>query len=82
MRSVVLPPSDILGYGPISDDLDYGRLGLLWGTANAFADHPRKVRHIAGGMNALDVFGERETRAKERGAQQDGASKKVSSTHL
>jgi putative cardiolipin synthase len=43
MRSVVLPPSDILGYGPISDDLDVGRLGLVWGTAVAFADQPGKV---------------------------------------
>jgi putative cardiolipin synthase len=62
MRSVVLPPSDILGYGPISDDLDYGRLGLLWGTANAFADHPRKVmatsdaeaRSMSAEMNVMD----------------------------
>jgi putative cardiolipin synthase len=26
-----LMASDILGYGPISDDLDFGRLGLHWG---------------------------------------------------
>ena len=58
------------------------RAQSLQGSFLLRADHPRKVRHIAGGMNALDVFGERETRAKERGAQQDGASKKVSSTHL
>ncbi|MBI3369162.1 MAG: phospholipase D family protein, partial [Burkholderiales bacterium] len=37
-----LPPNDILGYGPISDDLDDGRLGLIWGEAYAFADHPDK----------------------------------------
>ena len=43
MRSVVLPPFDILGYGPIGDDLDFGRLGLVWGTATAFADRPGKV---------------------------------------
>lgn len=37
-----LPRSDILGYGPIAEDLDSGRLGLLWGEAYAFADHPDK----------------------------------------
>jgi cardiolipin synthase C len=43
MMSVTVPPFDILGYGPISDDLDSGRLGLVWGTAVAFADQPGKV---------------------------------------
>ena len=43
MMSVVVTPSDILGYGPISDDLDGGRLRLVWGTAVAFADQPAKV---------------------------------------
>ena len=37
-----LPRSDILGYGPISEDLDSGRLGLHWGEAYVFADHPDK----------------------------------------
>ena len=37
-----LPPNDILGYGPIAEDLDGGRLGLIWGEAYAFADHPDK----------------------------------------
>jgi cardiolipin synthase C len=37
-----VPPNDILGYGPISDDLDGGRLGLIWGEAFVFADHPDK----------------------------------------
>ena len=37
-----VPPSDILGYGPIADDLDIGRLGLIWGEAYVFADHPDK----------------------------------------
>ncbi|HOB94317.1 MAG TPA: phospholipase D family protein [Aquabacterium sp.] len=37
-----LPASDVLGYGPIADDLDSGRLGLIWGGAYAFADHPDK----------------------------------------
>jgi putative cardiolipin synthase len=62
MRSVVLPPFDILGYGPISDDLDSGRLGLVWGTAVAFADQPGKVmatsaemaRSMSAQMNVMD----------------------------
>ena len=43
MMAVTLPPTDILGYGPISEDLDAGRLGLVWGTAVAFADPPAKA---------------------------------------
>jgi cardiolipin synthase C len=62
MRSLVLAPSDILGYGPISDDLDAGRLGLVWGTAVAFADQPGKVmatsaemaRSMSAQMNVMD----------------------------
>jgi cardiolipin synthase C len=62
MMSVVLPPVDILGYGPISDDLDAGRLGLVWGTAVAFADQPGKVmatstemaRSMSAQMNVMD----------------------------
>jgi cardiolipin synthase C len=62
MMSVVVPPFDILGYGPISDDLDAGRLGLVWGTAVAFADQPGKVmatsdemaRSMSVQMNIMD----------------------------
>lgn len=62
MRSLALPPFDILGYGPISDDLDAGRLGLVWGTAVAFADQPAKVmatspemaRAMSAQMNVMD----------------------------
>jgi len=43
MMSLVLPPIDILGYGAISEDLDSGRLGLIWAPAVAFADPPAKV---------------------------------------
>ena len=39
---IVLPPSDILGYGPIAEELDAGRMGLLWGEARAIADPPTK----------------------------------------
>lgn len=38
----LLPPNDILGYGPIRDELEDGRLGLIWGEAHVFADHPNK----------------------------------------
>jgi cardiolipin synthase C len=37
-----LPRNDVLGYGPISEELDGGRLGLHWGYAYVFADHPDK----------------------------------------
>src|SRR5262249_41684276 len=43
------PPeaNDVLGYGPIAEDLDAGRLGLIWGTASAFADPPDRVKGMA-----------------------------------
>jgi cardiolipin synthase C len=37
------PPNDVLGYGPIRDDLAAGRLGLIWTTAEAYADSPERV---------------------------------------
>ena len=37
-----LPNRDLLGYGPLRDELQDGRLGLVWGEAYAFADHPDK----------------------------------------
>jgi putative cardiolipin synthase len=43
MKTWNLPSIDILGYGPIHEDLDAGRLGLVWGKAKAFADSPEKV---------------------------------------
>ena len=63
MMSLTLPPIDILGYGPISDDLDAGRLGLVWGKAIAFADPPAKVtatsdemaRSMSVQMNVMDL---------------------------
>ena len=62
MMSLALPPIDILGYGPISEDLDAGRLGLIWGKAVAFADSPAKVtatsdemaRSMSVSMNVMD----------------------------
>jgi putative cardiolipin synthase len=37
-----LPPVDALGYGPVSEDLEAGRIGLVWAPARAFADPPNK----------------------------------------
>ncbi|NUZ08516.1 phospholipase D family protein [Schlegelella sp. ID0723] len=34
------PATDVLGYGPISEELDDGKLGLAWSSAEAFADAP------------------------------------------
>ena len=64
MMSLALPPVDILGYGPIAEDLDAGRLGLVWGTARAFADAPDKVkamtddeaRSMSVSMGVLDLI--------------------------
>jgi putative cardiolipin synthase len=42
------PPSanatDPLGYGPISQELGFGRLGLVWAFATAFADPPERLK--------------------------------------
>ncbi|MEO5881028.1 MAG: phospholipase D family protein [Caldimonas sp.] len=37
-----LPTTDVLGYGPLSEDFDLGQAGLQWGIARAFADPPEK----------------------------------------
>lgn len=39
---IVLPPADVLGYGPVAEELDAGRMGLLWGEARVLADPPSK----------------------------------------
>src|SRR5206468_389570 len=64
MMAVNLPPVDILGYGPIREDLDAGQLGLVWGKATAFADSPEKVtatsdemaRSMSVSMNVMDLI--------------------------
>ncbi len=38
-----VPATDVLGYGPIAEELETGQLGLQWGTAHAFADPPEKL---------------------------------------
>ena len=37
------PPNDMLGYGPISLELEAGTLGLIWADAQAYADSPDKA---------------------------------------
>ena len=37
------PATDVLGYGPIAEELDAGQVGLQWGIARAFADPPEKL---------------------------------------
>ncbi|MBA3595577.1 MAG: phospholipase D family protein [Polaromonas sp.] len=41
-----LPPTDVLGYGPIGEELSAGRVGFLWGRAMAVADPPHKLRSM------------------------------------
>lgn len=50
-----LPSNDILGYGPLRDELQDGRLGLVWGEAYAFADHPDKPFEGAAGGDWLET---------------------------
>jgi putative cardiolipin synthase len=66
MMSVRVPPSDMMGHRLLGTDLDSGRLELAWGTANAFADQPRKVmaasaeeaRAMSVQMNIMDRVAE------------------------
>ena len=44
---IELPPADVLGYGPIAEELDAGRMGLLWGDARAIADPPGKPQTMS-----------------------------------
>ncbi|HEY2255637.1 MAG TPA: phospholipase D family protein [Variovorax sp.] len=44
--TIELPPADVLGYGPIGEELDAGRMGLLWGEAHAIADPPSKPEYM------------------------------------
>jgi putative cardiolipin synthase len=63
MMAASVPPVDALGYGPIREDFEAGRLGLVWGTANAYADSPAKVtattdemaRSMSVSMNVMDL---------------------------
>ncbi len=65
MMKIKLPPVDVLGYGGIREDFEFGRLGLIWGTAEAFADPPGKAsepsddkaRAMSVQMDVLDMVG-------------------------
>jgi putative cardiolipin synthase len=37
------PPNDMLGYNPVAEDLDAGKIGLIWANAQAYADSPDKA---------------------------------------
>ena len=39
---------DMLGYGPVGEELDAGRIGLIWARALAFADPPNKRDTMTG----------------------------------
>lgn len=52
------PPNDMLGYAPVSQELQAGRLSLVWATAEAYADTPeRAIGYQAqyGGVPLQDV---------------------------
>jgi len=52
------PPNDLLGYGPLTEDLDSGQLRLVWSTAQAYADSPDRAKGKTatyGGVPLLDV---------------------------
>jgi len=66
MMSVKVPERDMMGHRLIGIDLDSGRLELVWGSANAFADQPAKVmatsaeeaRAMSVQMNVMDRVAE------------------------
>ena len=70
MMAVPLPPVDILGYGPIREDLDGGRLGLLWGKAIG-------VRRLARqGHGDVRRDGAQHERHDERDGPRDGGAQR------
>ncbi len=65
-----MPPNDILGYGPLSDDMNDGQLGLVWGDGYVFADHPDKpfegevggeLQETSVTFNVLEAMGKAKT---------------------
>jgi cardiolipin synthase C len=43
------PANDVLGYGPLAEELDDERIGLVWAEAEAYADPPEKIAHMKAG---------------------------------
>jgi cardiolipin synthase C len=37
------PPNDLLGYNPVAEDFDAGKVGMIWADARAYADSPDKA---------------------------------------
>jgi putative cardiolipin synthase len=37
------PPNDVLGYSPVVNELNSGKLGMIWANARAYADSPDKA---------------------------------------
>jgi putative cardiolipin synthase len=66
MMSVTVPPGDMMGHRLLGPQLDSGRLELVSGQANAFADQPAKVmapsaeeaRAMSVQMNVMDRVAE------------------------
>ncbi len=40
------PGTDVLGYGPLSDEFEAGQLGLIWAEASTYADPPARLKGI------------------------------------
>ena len=67
--------TDVLGYGPIAEELNFGRLGLVWAFATAYADPPDRLKGL-GASYALVPLEEVESvgysvRDMMRGARQE-----------
>ena len=65
-----LPSEDALGYGPIGEDLEAGRVGLIWAPARAFADPPDKL-HAMSPEEARALSVSKEVRMKIWAAESD-----------
>ncbi len=65
-----LPQVDALGYGPPREDLDAGRVGLIWAPARATADPPDKL-HAMSAEEAREFSVSQELRMKIWGAQSE-----------
>jgi len=58
----VPPATDVLGYAPISDELNDNRIGLIWAIADAYADPPDKIAAMMAGQERLPYLDEEAVR--------------------
>jgi putative cardiolipin synthase len=69
------PANDVLGYAPISEELDDGRIGLVWAEAEAYADPPDKIAEMMKGKKRERYLDEEAVRFnvldRLRGAQKE-----------